>query len=261
MLASLPIILGFFTLLWIFSLWLKDASIVDRFWGLGFLLLYALRFFDAEFSTVRGDIVFILVSIWAIRLSGYIHFRNTGHGEDVRYQKMRHQHGRQFWWKSWFTVFLLQGTLLWIISAPLLWVLLAPQANHLNWLDAVAISVWTIGFLFEAVADFQMARFKANPSNRAKVCNTGLWGMSRHPNYFGEALIWWAFYLIACSTEHGAATIFSPILMTVLLLRVSGVSLLERQLSQSKPGYQNYIREVPSFIPTLWPRRWSRSKR
>ncbi len=245
----LPLSLTLMTLLWLLSLVMKDASIVDRFWGVGFLALYVTQLLNSRFLTFRGSLFFVLVAAWGIRLSVYIQMRNSGKEEDPRYQKMRREMGRKFWWTSLFTVFWLQGLILWIVAAPLIWIHLFPQSEHATWLDVVGVVLWTTGFCFETTADFQMSRFKKDPKNRGQVCEKGVWGLSRHPNYFGESLIWWGFFAIAANASRGYLTIFSPLLITYLLLKVSGVSLLEKQLTQTKPKYSEYIKNVPAFFP------------
>lgn len=248
-LRSLVIIFTMMTLLWGLSLLLKDASIIDRFWGMGFVLVSVQQLLQNQFLTFRAGLVFLLVMVWGLRLSLHIHFRNRRKPEDARYQAMRTARGEGYWWKSYFSVFVLQGVLMWIISAPLAIVHLFPQPDVPTILDFVGILLWATGFVFEAVADFQLAKFKKEPANHKKVCRVGLWNLSRHPNYFGESLIWWGYFLIALNVDYGWATLFSPILMTFLLLKVSGVALLEKQLSATKPGYQSYLEEVPAFFP------------
>lgn len=237
------------SLLWGLSLWRKDASLVDRFWGIGFCVLYFIQLPQSLFLTFRGGLVLILVLIWGLRLSLHIHFRNRGHGEDRRYQSMRAARPSSFWWVSLFQVYWLQGTLLWLLSAPLLFILLFPQADTPTPLDLVGATLWLTGFLFESIADYQLARFKRDPKNQGAVCRIGLWGLSRHPNYFGEAVLWWGFWTINLNTTAGWYSVYSPLLMTYLLLKVSGVSLLEKELIRTKPGYENYIRQVPAFFP------------
>jgi steroid 5-alpha reductase family enzyme len=189
-----------------------------------------------------------VVTIWGLRLSLYILWRNWGKGEDFRYQKWREEAGGKWWWQSFFKVFLLQGLLLWVISAPLLAAQISATPARLTILDFVAIAVWAIGFFFEAVGDWQMARFKANPANKGQVLRTGVWRYTRHPNYFGDATQWWAYYLVAAA-GGGFWTIFSPIIMTTLLLRVSGVALLEKSLKETKPKYKEYVETTSAFIP------------
>jgi steroid 5-alpha reductase family enzyme/lipocalin len=250
-LKLLALALGMMLTLWGVSLLLKDASIVDRFWGLGFLVLYGYQLADCRFLTFRAAMVLGLVAMWALRLSLYIHLRNRKHGEDVRYQKMRTSVGKRFWWVSLFSVFFLQGTLMWLVSAPLIFILLFPQSDQPTLFDYVGLALWTVGFLLEAMADYQMARFKRQPKNAGKVCRQGLWNLSRHPNYFGEALLWWGFGVICLTTSVGYLALYSPALMTFLLLRVSGVAHLEKQLAKTKPDYAEYVKSVPAFFPRL----------
>ncbi len=248
-LELLAVALVLMTAVWSLSLVIKDASIVDRFWGLGFCALYGFQSFESGFLTFRAVLVLLLVLLWGLRLSIYIHLRNSNKPEDARYREMRRQAGVRFWWTSLFTVFLLQGFILWLVSAPLISVLLFSQTTEAGVWDWAGLFVWSGGLIFETVADYQMASFKRNPKNRGQVCRSGLWNLSRHPNYFGEACLWWGFWLISLNTTSGFYTVFSPLLMTFLLLRVSGVSLLEKQLAVSKPGYAEYIESVPAFFP------------
>ena len=241
-------ILAMMTILWIASLILKNASIVDIFWGAGFVLSNWIAF-----AVTPGDLsgrrllISLLVTIWGLRLSGYIFQRNKGKPEDFRYQKFRADAGAKWWWYSFFQTFLLQGVLMWIISIPLVAAQFAGPAS-LTALDIIGALVWAIGFFFESAGDAQLARFRANPANKGKLLNTGVWRYTRHPNYFGDAAQWWGFYLIAASA--GAFwSIYSPILMTLLLLRVSGVALLEKTLANTKPGYQEYIETTSAFVP------------
>lgn len=239
------------SLLWGLSLLIKDVSIVDRFWGIGFGLLTIQGLYYSQFLTFRAALILAIVLIWAIRLSLYIHSRNRKKPEDPRYQAMRHARGKSFWWKSYFIVFGLQGVLLWIISAPLMVIHLFPQTDVPTALDYLGLFIWLVGFVFETVADHELARFKKNPENAGKVCRVGLWNLTRHPNYFGECLIWWGYYLVALNVDYGWATLFSPVLMTFLLLRVSGVALLDKHLSSTKEGYAKYQSEVPAFFPSF----------
>lgn len=247
--AVLAVILAMMTSLWLVSLWLKNSSIVDIFWGTGFVIVtWAAHLLVPGGYQPREWLVSLLVTAWGLRLSLYILLRNRGKSEDFRYQAWRDQAGRSWWWRSFFKVFLLQGLILWIVSAPLLAVQDRLAVNHLTVLDGLALPVWLTGFFFEAVGDWQLARFKSNPDNRGKVLDTGLWRYTRHPNYFGDAVQWWAFYLFALSAG-GWWTIFSPIVMTALLLRVSGVTLLEKTLVQNKEGYSDYIKATSAFLP------------
>lgn len=244
------IILGLMTVVWLVSLALRNSSIVDVVWGTGFVVSNWVYFALApDGFPARKWLIGILVTIWGVRLSLYILWRNWGKGEDFRYQKWRTEAGRKWWWQSFFQVFLLQGFLMWIISAPLLAAQLGSTPDELNLLDFAAIPVWAIGFFFEAAGDWQLARFKADPANKGRVLRTGVWRYTRHPNYFGDATQWWAYYLVAAAASGGFWTILSPIIMTVLLLRVSGVTLLEKTLTTTRPGYQEYIESTSAFVP------------
>jgi steroid 5-alpha reductase family enzyme len=234
---------------WLLSLLLKNASIMDVMWGSGFVILVWFYFFNTPDGLVsRKVLISSLITIWGLRLSIYIFVRNRGKGEDYRYKNWRIHNGKKWWWLSFFKVFLLQGILLWIISMPLLGSQIAGK-NHPIWLiDLIGTFIWIIGFLFESIGDYQLLAFKSIPSNKGKTFDDGLWKYSRHPNYFGEALQWWGFYLIAAAAGSWW-TIFSPLLITFLLLRVSGISLLEKSLENTKPGYKRYIEKTSAFLP------------
>ncbi len=243
------VILVLMTLLWLVSLKTRNAGIADIFWGTGFVIAAWVYFAHTpEGSPVRRWLLALLVTLWGLRLSAHIFRRNAGKGEDFRYRKWREEGGSQWWWRSYFTVFLLQGLLMWIISAPLLAAQWAAGPVRLQWLDYAATAAWVVGFLFEAISDWQLLRFKADPANHGKVLRTGLWRYSRHPNYFGDAVQWWGYYGFALS-PGGWWTVFSPILMTLLLRRVSGVTLLERTLIETRPGYREYVETTPAFFP------------
>jgi len=242
-------ILAMMIALWAASLVLRDASIVDIFWGAGFVICAWLYFaLTPQGYAERKWLTCLLVTVWGLRLSLHILGRNRGKGEDYRYQAWRQAAGKRWWWISLFKVFLLQCALLWVISIPLLIAQISPAPGQLTWLDAAGLLAWGVGFAFEAVGDWQLGRFKADPANRGKVLQQGLWRYTRHPNYFGDACAWWGYYMLAAAAG-GWWTAYSPLLMTGLLLRVSGVRLLERGLVQSKPGYREYMETTSAFIP------------
>ena len=254
------IILVYMFVLWLASLALRNSSIVDIFWGLGFVVAaWAYHLLTPDGLLVRKVLLLALVTIWGLRLSLYILWRNWAKPEDFRYAKWRSESGGRWWWKSLFQVFLLQGLLLWIISAPLLAAQLGRGARSLTWLDGMALGVWLIGFFFESVGDSQLARFRADPTKKGMVLRSGVWRYTRHPIYFGDAAQWWGFYLLALAAG-GWWTIFSPLLMTALLLRVSGVTLLEQTLKDSKAGYREYVESTSAFIP-WFPRNGARRAR
>jgi len=245
---ALLVILVLMVLLWLVSLLLKNSSIVDIFWGTGFVIAAWVYFAltpDGLFA--RKLLIALLTTIWGLRLSIHILWRNHGKPEDFRYQVWRKEAGAAWWWRSFFKVFLLQGILMWIISAPLLAAQFFTGPDHLTVLDFLGVFVWLVGFFFEAVGDLQLARFKSNPANKGTVMNRGVWRYTRHPNYFGDSAQWWGYYLIA-ACAGGWWTAFSPLLMTLLLLRVSGVTLLEKTMAV-RPGYEEYIRNTSAFLP------------
>ncbi len=235
--------------LWLLSLLKRDASIIDSFWGTGFVIagwLYA-TLPDVEWSA-RKLLILALLTTWGIRLSVHILTRNLGRGEDFRYRAWREQAGGGWWWKSYFKVFLLQGALIWLLSVPLAVALSDTAAPEISGLDWLALALWTAGFLLEAISDLQLRRFRSDPRSASSVLSSGLWRYSRHPNYFGEAVVWWGLYLFALAAG-GWWTVFSPLLMTFLLVRVSGVRMLERYLIRDKPEYKRYVDSTSAFVP------------
>lgn len=242
------VIFVYMTALWVVSLIRKDASIVDSFWGLGFVVSSVVYFIFSSGFIGRKILILAIVAVWGLRLSFYIYRRNSGRPEDPRYQAMRAKRGAAFWWFSYVQVFLLQGVLMWIVSVCLAAAHNGMAADRFTAWDIVGLVVWVIGFVFESVGDWQLARFKRNPENRGRVMDRGLWRYTRHPNYFGEVTMWWGNFLIAVAAG-GWWSFFSPILMTLLILRVSGVTLLEKHQTQTKPGYQEYIETTSAFIP------------
>ena len=251
LIVSAVVVWAYVTAIWVLSLALKNASIIDIFWGFGFVLLATLYHTTLDGFGGRSVLVTTLAIVWGLRLSGYILWRNWGHEEDYRYQKWRRDDGDKFWWTSYFRVFLLQGVALWVISQPLRAAIGADEPDNFTIIDGLGTAVWSFGLYFEAMGDYQMARFRADPANKGKVMDRGLWRFTRHPNYFGDATQWWGFYIIAAGAGNGWLTIYSPILMTFLLTRVSGAALLERAQKRSKPGYKEYIERTSGFIP--WP--------
>jgi steroid 5-alpha reductase family enzyme len=249
-LGGLPAIVVLAVACWLASLPLRDASLVDRFWSMLFLAAGACYAMAAPAGAPRRVLLLALLAAWALRLAGHITWRNWGHGEDRRYQAIRARNQPGYAWKSLVYVFLLQALLAWVISLPLLGALRA--TGPLGIVDALGALLWTVGFLFEAVGDWQLLRFRAQPAAEGAVLDTGLWRYSRHPNYFGECLLWWGFYLLALGGGAWWA-LPAPLLMTLLLLKVSGVTLLERDIGGRRPAYRDYVARTSAFLP--WPPR------
>ncbi|MEQ1830436.1 MAG: DUF1295 domain-containing protein [Pirellula sp.] len=249
---SLLVLVVIMTCLWLLSLALRNASIVDPFWGMGFIVVvwFTLASMQLEKAVVRSWLLAALTTIWGLRLSTYLFWRNWGHGEDRRYRAMREHHGPRFWWVSLLTVFMLQGFILWVVSMPIVAAMVIGSTRPLGGLDLAGLALWSLGFLFETVGDFQMARFQSDSQNAGRVMDRGLWRWTRHPNYFGDFCVWWGVYMIA-SASDAAWTIFSPLLMTFLLLRISGVALLEKTICDRRPEYAAYQAKTSSFFP--WP--------
>jgi steroid 5-alpha reductase family enzyme len=240
----LILLVGF--VFWQVSVFRKDVSIVDSLWSLFFLLAAAVVAYMTQPLSDRGLVVLALVTIWSLRLSIFITARNWGEGEDYRYQQIRANNEPNFTFKSLYLVFGLQGVLAWIVALPLL-PAIASDAP-LGPLDAIAATLWLVGLVFEAGGDYQLSRFKRDPANKGKVLDTGLWRYTRHPNYFGDFCIWWAFYLFAVSAG-GWWSIISPLLMSFLLLKVSGVAMLEKTIGERRPEYAEYIERTNAFFP------------
>jgi steroid 5-alpha reductase family enzyme len=247
-LLSFAAIMAMMTILWLISIKIKNVSIVDLFWGFGFVVAGFVYFIFTEGFQTRKILLMTMVAIWGLRLSIYLAWRNLGKGEDFRYRKFRKDYGEnRYWWISFFQTFLLQGILMWLISAPLLGAQYYFR-NTFGIFDFIGVVLWIIGFVFEAGGDIQLARFKADPTNKGKVLNTGFWHYTRHPNYFGDAAVWFGYGFI-CLSAGGYWPILGSVLMTALIIKVSGVALLEKTLNETKPEYKDYIEKTSAFIP------------
>lgn len=237
-----------FSLLWLLSLWLEDVSIVDIAWGPAFIVVAAIGAVVGGLSHPRAPLVLGLVFVWGLRLATYLFVRNRGRPEDYRYGGMRKKHGRRFWWVSFFTVFLLQAALVLLISLPLQTIFWTGAPPPLGLVDALALLLVGTGLFFETVADLELARYRRDPANQGRVMDRGLWRYSRHPNYFGDALVWWGFGLFGLASGHPVGLV-GPLLMTFLLLRVSGVALLEATIAERRPEYASYVARTSAFFP------------
>ena len=234
--------------MWVLSLAVKNASIVDIGWGLGFVMVaWAVRA-RVDGNTDRQRLLVAMTTLWGLRLAGYLFARNHGKGEDYRYRAMRKRWGPRFPLISLGTVFALQGALMWIVSLPvqLGQSRVDPKIGVLAW---IGVAVWALGVFFEVTGDAQLARFKRDPANAGTVMNQGLWRYTRHPNYFGDACVWWGIALVAAETTVGRWGLIGAAVMTVLLRRVSGVTLLEKSLVKRRTGYDHYVAATSPFIP------------
>jgi steroid 5-alpha reductase family enzyme len=245
--ASAAVVLAGMVLLWGWSVRRRDASLVDPWWGPGFALV-AWTSVAVAGPSPRGLLLAALASAWGLRLGAYLAWRRRGQGEDHRYAAMRARHGERFPWVSLVTVFLLQGAIMWVVSLPLQAGAALGHSVPLGPLDALGALAVAAGVLVEALADAQLARFLAEPGHRGRVMDRGLWGWSRHPNYFGDFLVWCGLGLVGLVT--GAWwSLCGPAVMTLLLMRGSGVPLLERTIGERRPGYAAYAARTSAFFP------------
>jgi steroid 5-alpha reductase family enzyme len=244
------VVLAFMTLVWAWSVRLKNASIVDPFWGLGFVVAAMWYAFRLPMVSIHQWVLLLMVMVWGFRLFTYLFLRNYGKEEDYRYQQFRKNYGEdRYWWVSFFQVFMLQGVLLAFISVTLLGGLY-PKPNGAGQWPVLVLAglIWLVGFIFETVGDWQMYRFKSDPDNKGKIMDRGLWKYTRHPNYFGDTMVWWGYALFAVYNGYWY-TLAGTLVMTWLIVNISGVAMLERNLIRRRPGYEEYIRKTPAFFP------------
>ena len=242
------VLLGFFT--WLASLKQHDVSLVDRVWAFIIAVPVLAYAYVLGWGGERATVMCVLLVVWALRLAYYVSRRNWGHGEDRRYQEIRARNEPNFAFKSIYLIFVLQAVLGWLVSMPFLSVMGPPTAALHAWTltDSVGAVLAVFGIVFEAIADQQLAAFKADPGNKGKVMDRGVWRYTRHPNYFGEFCVWWGFFVMALATG-GWWSVISPIIMSVLLLKVSGVGLLEKDIGDRRPAYRDYIARTNAFFP------------
>jgi steroid 5-alpha reductase family enzyme len=245
--AAAVIVLIYMTLVFILALAKKNNGIVDTAWGLGFILVSLAVFLLHGDGQARQWLAVALVLIWGGRLVLHIHFRNRGKGEDFRYAAWRKSWGKYFLLRSFGQIFMLQGFLLLLIIAPVL-LIVGQKQSPLNLLDGLGVLIWLTGFLFETIGDHQLSAFIKDPANRGKLMTRGLWNYTRHPNYFGEAALWWGIAIIALSAPRGWLGLTGPLVITFLLLFVSGVPLLEKKY-RGRPDFEDYKKRTSIFIP------------
>lgn len=249
--TTLAVSLAAMIVVWLISIQRRDASIVDLWWAPGFVALSAVATIFATQITALSLLLLAMVTIWAARLGAHLTTRHRLMGEDARYRVMREANSENFasWSLRW--VFLLQGTIMWVVALPLIIALTSTTHGTPGTMTAIGVTLFAAGFTMEAVADFQLSRFRSDPDNQGKVLDSGLWAWSRHPNYFGETLVWWGLYVTAVSSNPAAWwTAVGPALLTVLLLKVSGVPMLERSARVAKTdAYRDYVARTSPFIP------------
>jgi len=246
--VRLGIILFLYMNFWfVVSLLIKRNDVADVAWGLGFVLLAWVSLFISETNSILGIIVTLFVTVWGLRLAWHVHSRNKGKTEDYRYLAWRKQWGKWFYLRSYAQVYMLQGKLLFLIALPVL-VINNNLGGDVNILAMLGIVVWIIGFFFEVVGDSQLARFIKNKDNKGKLMTTGLWRYTRHPNYFGEVTLWWGIWLVALSVPYGWATVIGPLTITTLILKVSGIPMLEKKMTEH-PDFAEYKKRTSVFIP------------
>jgi len=233
---------------WFVAAQIKGRNdIADVAWGLGFILAAAVSLVAGAQYSPRALIISLLVLIWGVRLALHIHTRNRGKGEDPRYRQWREDWGRWFVLRSFLQIFMLQGALLLLVAMPVLLVNASP-ASPLGWLDGLGFLLWLTGFLFEAVGDWQLLRFIRTPGHRGKLMTEGLWRYSRHPNYFGEVTLWWGLWLMALPVPHGLWALIGPLTITLLILKVSGIPMLEERY-RGRADFAAYCRRTSPFFP------------
>ena len=247
--VNLTLLITLMTAGWAWSVVRKNVTIVDSLWGIGFVMITWNTFSMGDGYYGRNLLIAVLTTAWGMRLAGYLTWRTWGKLEDHRYGSWREKAGPSFWWVSLFKVFWLQAIFLWVISLVLQKAQLATTPARLTAIEIIGLLVWSIGFFFELVGDWQLARFKSDPENRGRVMDQGLWALSRHPNYFGEFLIWWGFFLVALATPDSWWTIISPVIVTLVLLKMTGIPITEKALKSRRPGYEDYIRRTSPFFP------------
>lgn len=241
-------VMGGMAVMWLVSLALKDSGIVDVVWGLVFVVVAWIGVAMGTGVESRRLMLAAMVTIWGLRLAIRIGRRNLGKPEDFRYAAWRREAGDAWWWRSLFKVFWLQGVVALVVALPLMAAAVGKTPEGLTLVDYLGALIWLVGLGFESIGDAQLDRFKADPANKGTIIRSGLWRYTRHPNYFGDALLWWGFGVVALLTPWGVPALVGPALMSFLLVKVSGVAMLERAMS-SRPGWDEYARRTNAFIP------------
>lgn len=249
--VNLLFALGSVLVLWLISIKIRDVSIIDMVFGIILFGIMLNSYLLSDGVLQRKQLLLLLVGIWMIRITTHLVRRNLGHGEDVRYSKLRTwvNDDRAFVWLSLRKVFLLQGIVLWFAALPIQFASVLTSPTELGWVAYIGVAVWLVGMVFETFADIQLTKFRADPSTKGTVLKTGLWRYSRHPNYFGELCVWWGLFLIACDNPLGILTIIGPILYSYLIVNITGQATLDKKLARERPGYKEYMQSTSGMIP------------
>ncbi len=249
MLVSAAAAAGLVSCVWLVSLRLRDASIIDVFWGLGFVLIGLLCVALGDGALGRRLALAVMASLWGLRLAVHIGRRNHGRPEDFRYAALRARDGDRFWLTSLYRVYLIQAVLMWIVALPVEVGSAHGPSRDLGLLDLVGVAVWAVGLAFEAIGDLQLARFKADPASAGRVMDRGLWRYTRHPNYFGDVTAWWGIAVVALGAGGDWWALVGPAINTLILVRLTGKPLLESTIAQRRPAYADYARRTSGFLP------------
>lgn len=239
----------FLNIVFLIAQYIKDNSIIDIAWGLGFISIALVLLLIKNLFTVDYILIFSIILIWGFRLAIHIYMRHRGKGEDFRYKNWRKEWGVKAGRKAYIRVYMLQGIIMLLVAFPIIY-LSSYHTNKIDIWDITGMIIFTIGFLFEAIGDYQLYRFKKNSGNSGKLIKTGLWKFTRHPNYFGEALLWWGIAMIAFEGQYGFFVFFSPIIINFLLIKISGIPMLEKKY-EGNPEWEEYKMKTPAFIPFI----------
>lgn len=242
------VVLVYVSILFTASIKLKRNDIADIGWGMGIFIAGLTSYVQQATPTLLSKMILFAITLWALRLSLRIYVRNSKKEEDARYKKWRESWGRWFYVRSFFQIYLLQGTLMLVLAYPLAHVVAYGGKDYWNVFLLAGFFIWMFGFLFEAVSDYQLDKFLSNRESAGKLMKEGLWGYSRHPNYFGEVVLWWGVWCMMLTTPHAFFAIVSPLTITLLILKVSGVPVLEKSMA-SHPDFEAYARTTSKFIP------------
>jgi steroid 5-alpha reductase family enzyme len=249
LLAGVAAAIGLIVLVWLLRLHLRDASIIDVFWGLGFVLIAGLCLALGNGAPGQRILLALMATVWGVRLAVHIGRRNHGRAEDFRYTRLRRRDGDRFWLTSLYRVYLVQAVLMWVVALPVEVGSAGGRQAGRGWLDWVGVAVWAVGLAFEAVGDAQLVRFTADPANGHRVLDRGLWRLTRHPNYFGDVVAWWGIGIVGLGAGGAWWALTGPAVNTLILARLTGKPLLEATIGERRPGYAEYIARTSGFIP------------